>query len=67
MDNNQEKVNLENETETEEKKQEIPKRFRENLYSRINVSLKTMDLIIGIFVLLLIVFVAFGIWQANIR
>lgn len=53
-------------TVTEEKKPEVPKRFRESLYSRIKVSLKTMDLIIGILIVLLIVFVAFGILQANI-
>ena len=44
-----------------------PLSFKENLYEHINVSLKTMDLLIGIIVVFIIVFLTFGIWQSVVR
>lgn len=41
--------------------------LKENLYDRIDVSLKTMNMVIAILVIVLIVFTTFGIWQANIK
>lgn len=41
--------------------------MKENLYDRIDVSLKTMNMLIGFIVVAIIVFIAFGIWQASIR
>lgn len=49
--------------ETEDR--QAPKRFRDNLYERINVPLKTMDIIIGILIVFLLIFLAAGILQAN--
>lgn len=53
--------------QTEKTPEEVPMRLRDNLYSKINLSVRTMDLVIGVLAVALIVFIAYGIWQANIR
>lgn len=49
----------------ESEARQVPKRFRDNLYERINIPLKTMDIIIGILIVFLLIFLAAGILQAN--
>ncbi|MBU3812821.1 MAG: hypothetical protein H9893_14390 [Candidatus Niameybacter stercoravium] len=41
--------------------------MKENLYDRLNVSLKTMNMVIALLVIAIIVFTTFGIWQAHIK
>lgn len=48
----------------EERKEEPIKHIRENLYDRINVSVKTLDKIIVVSVVVLIFFLIIGIYQA---
>lgn len=58
------------EVEEEEETQENPNTLvflKENLYDRMNVSLKTMNMVIALLVIAIIVFTTFGIWQAYIK
>ena len=58
------------ETEEQEEIQENPATLvflKENLYERMNVSLKTMNRVIALLVIAIIVFTTFGIWQAYIK
>ncbi len=49
------------EKELDEKEAEEKPRFRDNLYSRIKVSVKTMDIVIAVFSVLLVAAVVLGI------
>lgn len=54
----------------QEENQEMPNTLmcmKENLYDRLNVSLKTMNMVIALLVIAIIVFTTFGIWQAHIK
>lgn len=54
----------------QEENQEMPNKLmcmKENLYDRLNVSLKTMNMVIALLVIAIIVFTTFGIWQAHIK
>lgn len=54
----------------QEENQEMPNTLmcmKENLYDRLNVSLKTMNRVIALLVIAIIVFTTFGIWQAHIK
>lgn len=54
----------------QEESQEMPNTLmcmKENLYDRLNVSLKTMNMVIALLVIAIIVFTTFGIWQAHIK
>lgn len=62
----EEHLELEELEKEETEPEEVPKRFRENLYDKIKIPLKTMDLIIGILIAALVIFLAVGILQANI-
>ncbi len=46
-----------------ENKIEVKHSFRSNLYEKIDVSVKTMDIVIGFIIVLIIIFVVFGIIQ----
>ncbi len=47
------------------KKSEVTPSFRSNLYEKIDIPLKTMDIIIGFLVVLIIIFVVVGVIQGR--
>ncbi|MFV0520421.1 MAG: hypothetical protein ACK5LY_09140 [Lachnospirales bacterium] len=72
-DNNFEKINEVNELVDNDVESEVTKKenaevskptFRTNLYDKIDVSVKTMDIIIVIIVVLIVIFLFFGIYQS---
>jgi len=51
------------ETELESKKADL--RFRNKLYDKINVSVRTMDIVIAVLVVILLMLIAYGIYDAQ--
>ena len=66
MDDEQ-KVKAEAEQEENQEMTNTLMCMKENLYDRLNVSLKTMNMVIALLVIAIIVFTTFGIWQAHIK
>ncbi len=63
MDDNLEEEKLVNETSIDESEKVAQYNFRSNLYDKINISVKTMDVIIGFLIAVIFLLVLFGVFQ----
>ncbi|MEG1848531.1 MAG: hypothetical protein RRX92_07765 [Lachnospiraceae bacterium] len=56
---------VEEDAEKENSHKDVPPRLRDNLYSKIDIPVSTMNWVIGIIVVAIVVFLVYGIWKAN--